>query len=94
VNSEAGEGFAMDEAEWLACSDPKEILEFLHGKASNRKLRLFACGVWRRTVERSPGSAAGYLRLLDVAERYSDGAVSQAELIRSRGSPEASGSAF
>jgi hypothetical protein len=30
----------MTEEEWLACADPKPMLAFLRGKASNRKLRL------------------------------------------------------
>jgi hypothetical protein len=40
----------VTESEWLACTDPKEAIEFLRGKASDRKLKLFAaaCGryVW------------------------------------------------
>jgi hypothetical protein len=34
------EDFAVTEKEWLECSDPKPMLDFLRGKASDRKLRL------------------------------------------------------
>ena len=38
----------MTEAEWRACTYPEKMLEFLKGKASERKLRLFACACVRR----------------------------------------------
>jgi hypothetical protein len=59
----------MDEREWLDCTDPRPMLEFLQGRTSERKLRLFACAccrsIWhvmtdercRRAVELSEGCA-------------------------------------
>jgi hypothetical protein len=38
----------MTEEEWNGCTDSRRMLRFLHDKASNRKMRLFACGCGRR----------------------------------------------
>lgn len=37
----------MTEAQWLDCAEPGPMLEFLRGRASERKLRLFACAYAR-----------------------------------------------
>ena len=68
----------MTEAEWLACNDPKPMLEFLHGKASERKLRLYACACARRVWD---CFAKGKVPLpVGVSERFADGDVKGREL--------------
>jgi hypothetical protein len=68
----------VTEAEWLTCSDPQPMLDFLRGKASNRKLWLFACGCCRR---HPPLLADARCRAaLEVGERYADGEASPDEL--------------
>lgn len=60
----------MTEQEWLECADPRLMLEFLRGKGSDRKLRLFACAccrsVWHLTPDERSRAA------IDDAERCID----------------------
>jgi hypothetical protein len=62
----------MTEAEWLACEDPQLLLEFVRGKASDRKLRLFACACCRKIwhLQFQEGKEA-----LEIAEKFADGKV-------------------
>jgi hypothetical protein len=69
----------MTEAEWLACTDPRLMLEHLDGRTSDRKVRLYACAwawqVWRLLADERSREA------VLTAERYADGLVSRSELI-------------
>jgi hypothetical protein len=60
----------MIEADWLACTDPQPMLEILGGKASNRKLRLFAVACCRRIWHRLNEVSR---KTLAFVERDSDG---------------------
>src|SRR5262245_38590622 len=67
----------MTEEEWLACTDPREMLEFFSSDSrfSERKARLFAVACGRRvwawmTDERSR-------QAVEVCEQYADGLVGQ-----------------
>ncbi len=64
------EGMPMTEAEWLESAESHTMLGFLRGKASDRKLRLFACAccrrIWRLLTDgRSRGA-------VEIAEQYAD----------------------
>jgi hypothetical protein len=58
----------MTEAEWIDCADPTPMLEFLRGRASERKLLLFVShcmngwlsgGGGRRALRRRRGRLGG-----------------------------------
>jgi hypothetical protein len=63
----------MTEAEWNSCTDPRKMLELLRarGQASERNLRLFACGccrgIWHLLTDKCSR------RAVEVVERFADG---------------------
>jgi hypothetical protein len=69
----------MTEAEWLACTDPQKMLEFLWGKASERKLRLFACSCCYRLHDLW-GMMDGCLEAVEFANLYADGGETREDL--------------
>jgi hypothetical protein len=73
----AGE-IVMDEKEWLECTDPQKMLEFLKGTMSARKLRLFACACCRRIWPWFRDRRCQHA--VETAEKYADGLVPFAEI--------------
>jgi translation initiation factor IF-1 len=60
----------MTEAEWLSCTDPVPMLEFVRSHVSDRKLRLFAVACCRRV---SHMLAVEARECLELAERVAEG---------------------
>jgi hypothetical protein len=71
----------MTEAEWAACTEPYPMLAFLRGRASYRKLRLFAVACCRRVWHLLPQGRDEYNHAaVEAAERFADGRASRKEL--------------
>jgi hypothetical protein len=70
----------MTVSEWLACTDPRQLLEAVQGsgKASDRQFRLFAVAcyrcIWHLLLDRRSRDA------VEVLERLADGGVPRAEV--------------
>jgi hypothetical protein len=68
----------MTEQEWLNCTNPRPMLEFLSGKASGRKRRLFAVACCRHLW---PLLTDPRIRdAVEIAELWADGRASPEEL--------------
>src|SRR4051812_37867115 len=83
TRSLAGNGvIVVNEQQWEVCTDPSLMLEFLRGKASERKLRLFGCAscrrIWRLLNDKRCGIA------VERAERFTDGVTGERELRAAR----------
>jgi biotin carboxyl carrier protein len=60
----------MTEAEWLACTNPNTMVEFLRGKVSDRKLRLFGCASARSVQANLEHEVSR--KGIEVLERFAD----------------------
>ncbi len=68
----------MTETEWDACADPTSMLRFLRGRASDRKLRLFAAACCRPLWPLLTDGRSR--RAVEVAERYADEQATEEDL--------------
>ncbi len=68
----------MTEAEWLNTSTAPHMIDYLASRASERKLRLFACAACRRISCVMQFEASR--KAVQVSERYADGQAEKDEL--------------
>ena len=81
----------MTEAEWLTCSDPEKMVNFLGDKAGHRRLRLFAAACCRRILHRL--QHLDQRMAVEVVERMAEGRGSRFD-VREAAAAVKSGSGF
>jgi hypothetical protein len=79
----------MTEQEWMGCIEPTPMLEFLRGKASERKLRLVACACVRDVWHLLPEEASR--QAVELSEQYAD---SEADAIQLDGARSVASRAY
>lgn len=67
----------MTEARWLACADPRPMLDHIQPRTTERKLRLFLAACARLVWDSMPVPEAR--EAVEVAERWADGLAADAE---------------
>src|SRR5271163_1972420 len=72
----------MTEQDWLACTDPENMLTFLQEQTSKRKLRLFAAACCRSITHLIDNERDK--KTIDVLEQVADQAVKAAVLVQLR----------
>jgi hypothetical protein len=70
----------VTEAEWFTCTDPAAMLEYLQGKASDRKPRLFAVACCRKIWHLLSDKHENGMKVVIAAEKLADGLVSRYEV--------------
>jgi hypothetical protein len=77
----------MNEVEWLAGTDPDAMLDYLEGKVSERRLRLFACAccrrLWRHVKNPTVRGA------VEASEAFAEGKIRRRALRQARQQAEA-----
>lgn len=68
----------MTEHEWETCTDPKPMLELLHGKECDRKYALLAVACERRVF--SPMTHPELRAAVEAVERYAEGLLTPEEM--------------
>jgi hypothetical protein len=69
----------MQEADWIGSHNPVSMLEYVHDRVSDRKLRLFACACCRMIWDLMTDQRCRLA--VEMAEEYVDGKVSKEDLL-------------
>jgi hypothetical protein len=76
----------VTEAEWLAHVEPQPLLDLVGGRATQRKLRLFACACCRQLWHLRENE--GWRQAVEVAEALADGRAKRKEVLAARAAVE------